>query len=45
MRNSRGSEKTHVVSQHVGQEVHHDAVLPGILLTQGADGLHHHHLT
>lgn len=35
---------TYIVSEHVGQEVHHDTVLPGILLTQSADSLHHHHL-
>lgn len=35
---------TYIISEHVGQEVHHDAVLPRILLTKSADGLHHHHL-
>lgn len=35
---------TYIISEHVGQEVHHDAVLPGILLAESTDGLHHNHL-
>ena len=34
----------YLVSEHGGQEVHHDGVLAGELHAQGADGLHHHDL-
>ena len=35
---------TYIIPEHVGEEGHHDTVLPRVLLAQGTDGLHNHNL-
>lgn len=35
---------TYIISEHVGEEGHHDAVLSRVFLTESTDCLYNHHL-
>lgn len=35
---------TYIISEHVGEESHHDAVLSRVFLTESTNCLHNHHL-
>lgn len=37
-------QSTYIISEHVGEERHHDTVLSRVFLTESANCLYNHHL-